>query len=75
MKMRIIPSSKLARCGCGGEAKMYHWASEQSDGDYSVDCDECDMTTGWVQAPPERAAEVWNRGMRNNGIEADDVKK
>ena len=54
---------KLERCGCGGEAEMYHWPSEDGVGDYSAGCSVCDMTTGWVQGSPEKAAGIWNVGV------------
>ena len=47
----------LPRCGCGGEAEIYHWES-----DISVGCAECDMETGW-QVTEQKAIAIWTAAM------------
>ncbi|NLG11396.1 MAG: hypothetical protein GX562_07710 [Coriobacteriaceae bacterium] len=60
------PDTGLARCGCGGKAKI--WPSDPTQfthviTDYEVGCTECAMTTGWVRGKQENAMKVWNTAM------------
>ena len=61
-----LDENGLARCGCGGKAKI--WPSEPTQftkviTDYEVGCTECAMTTGWVRGKQEHAVKVWNTAM------------
>ena len=53
-----LDENGLARCGCGGKAKI--WSSDPTQfthviTDYEVGCTECAMTTGWVRGKQESA--------------------
>lgn len=60
---------KPVRCGCGGEAKVYHWNHDPDIEDwYGVRCSEChinismDKNSGPFWSAKE-AVEAWNRAM------------
>ena len=61
-----LDENGLARCGCGGKAKI--WLSDFARftyliTDYEVGCTECAMTTDWVRGKQENAVKFWNTAM------------
>lgn len=49
--------AKLPRCRCGGEAKVYHMPTRESDS-YFIACPTCERATGWFSKESD-AKKCW----------------
>lgn len=54
---------KPVRCGCGGEAEVFHVAPEGYAGSYCVRCVKCLTQSPFFTGNKEKAIETWNRAM------------
>ena len=54
---------KPVRCGCGGEAEIFHIAPDGYAGSYCVRCVDCLTQSPFFTGNKEKAIEVWNRAM------------
>ena len=54
---------KPIRCGCGGEAEIFHITPEGCEGSYCVRCTECLTQTPFFNKDKNKAIEVWNTAM------------
>ena len=63
MRGHINDKLEPVRCGCGGEAEIFHIAPEGYAGSYCVRCVECLTQTPFFTGNKEKAIETWNRAM------------
>ena len=54
---------KPVKCGCGGEAEVFHVAPEGYAGSYCVRCVKCLTQSPFFTGNKEKAIETWNRAM------------
>lgn len=54
---------KPVKCGCGGEAEIFHIAPEGYKGSYCVRCVNCLTQSPFFTGNKEKAIEVWNTAM------------
>ena len=54
------------RCGCGGQAEIFHIAPDEGyEGSYCVRCSECLTQTPFFSKDKEKAITAWNTAMGN----------
>lgn len=66
---------KPVRCGCGGEAEIFHIAPEGYEGSYCVRCMECLTQTPFFNKDKDKAIEAWNRAMGERTVNVASVDK
>ena len=68
---------KLIKCGCGGEAKVYEWTTEDGDGQeipcWYAYCTNCLIITD-AQFSEAEAIETWNRAMGERTVKVEDIQ-
>lgn len=66
---------KPVRCGCGGEAEIFHIAPDGYAGSYCVRCVDCLTQSPFFTGNKEKAIEVWNRAMGEQTAKVTTVEK